>query len=120
MKIDEFVEILNKAGCENKIVILKLSATWCNPCKKINPTWKVIVDKYDLNNRCKVIELDIDESPELYTKLKRSRMVNGIPAFLMWNPSVSRDNWVVHDNGICSSDPNILMLWVNNLLKGSY
>jgi len=32
---------LDKSGCENKIVILKLSETWCNPRKKINPTWKV-------------------------------------------------------------------------------
>lgn len=116
MKVDDFVDLLNRCGCENKMVILKLSATWCKPCQRITPIWKNIIGKYNIDKVCVVIELDIDESPEIYSKLKRMRMVNGIPAFLMWKPSVDRSNWAIHDNGISSSDPNIVSLWVDNIL----
>ena len=113
--ISEFEEILHQGVVSRKKVIVKLSATWCGPCKRIRPAWEKLKDLYNLESKFIILELDVDESTELYTTLKRKRMVNGIPAFLLWEPR-PRNEWYIHDNGICNGDPNIIKLWIQNIL----
>lgn len=62
--------------------VLKLTATWCGPCKQIAEYTRqaslrlpAIVD---------LIECDVDESFDLYASLKQKKMVNGIPVFLFY------------------------------------
>lgn len=79
------------------VVIIKLGAEWCGPCKKIEhpvTEWMKMMPK-DL---IQCIILDIDESFEIYATLKQKKMVNGIPAILAYyqgNVSIIPDDIVV-------------------------
>jgi len=64
------------------LVIIKLGASWCGPCKKIAH----IVEAFFASSPDNVIcaDIDVDESIDLYSCLKSIRMVNGIPVILMY------------------------------------
>jgi thiol-disulfide isomerase/thioredoxin len=68
------------------LLVIKMGASWCGPCKKIQDvahekmtelvnTWGTAVN---------IIEMDIDDSFEVFATLKKMRIVNGIPAILCW------------------------------------
>ena len=69
------------------LVILKLGATWCGPCKQISGLAHGLMHRIMTVYSGKVIccDIDIDESFELYAFLKSKKMVNGIPAILCWD-----------------------------------
>lgn len=64
------------------LVIVKLGATWCGPCKQIAP----IVEAFFASSPANVIcaDIDVDESFDLYAFFKQKKMVNGIPVMLMY------------------------------------
>ena len=65
------------------IVIIKLGATWCQPCKKIEPVTMSWLNKLEHENISRVI-LDIDECIDLYGFLKKKRVVKGVPSLLAY------------------------------------
>jgi thiol-disulfide isomerase/thioredoxin len=77
----EFQSILQK---NTGGVLLKLSAEWCGPCKRIQPL--VLEGLSVLPDTVLQVIIDIDDSLELYTYLKNKRRINGIPAILFWKP----------------------------------
>jgi thiol-disulfide isomerase/thioredoxin len=64
------------------LIIVKLGATWCGPCKQIAP----VVEAFFASSPANVIcaDIDVDESFDLYAFLKQKKMVNGIPVMLMY------------------------------------
>ena len=64
-------------------VVVKLGADWCGPCQKIHD----LVEKF-FNDTPKdyvvCCDIDVDESFDLYAFLKSKKMVNGIPAVLVY------------------------------------
>ena len=76
---EEFLELLKK---NPGLIIIKLGAAWCGPCKKIAH----IVDAFFASSPNNVIcaDIDVDESVDLYAFLKNKKMVNGIPVILMY------------------------------------
>ncbi len=64
-------------------VVLKFGATWCGPCKVIEPHVNQWFSKMPATVRCATI--DVDESFDLYGALKSKRQINGIPAILCFN-----------------------------------
>ena len=82
------------------LVIIKLGATWCGPCKKIEH----VVHGFFATSPPNVIcaDIDVDESFDLYAYLKQKKMVNGIPVMLMYKKgNVS----FVPDDSITGADP---------------
>lgn len=79
-----FNEILAK---NTGIVILKLGATWCGPCKQISKLVHDLMHQITkvYGNKVVCCDIDIDDNFELYAFLKNKKMVNGIPAILCWN-----------------------------------
>jgi len=76
---NDFLRLLqNNPG----LVILKLGATWCGPCKRIKP----VLDGFFVSSPDNVIccDIDVDECSDLYTYFKSKKMVNGIPAILLY------------------------------------
>ena len=96
-------EFLNLLKVNPGLIIVKLGATWCGPCKQIAH----IVDAFFASSPQNVIcaDIDVDESIDLYAYLKQKRMVNGIPVILMYK----RGNLsFAPDDSITGSDPNQL------------
>jgi thioredoxin 1 len=76
---DDFFSILR----ENPgLVIIKLGAEWCGPCKSIAPLVNGFFGSSPSNVVC--ADIDVDECFELYGFLKSKKMVNGIPAMLCY------------------------------------
>ncbi len=76
------IGLLNYNSSMSKHTLLKLSATWCKPCKILKPYAIAATNKLPTNIEC--YEVDVDQSDDLYALLKKQRMVNGIPVFLFY------------------------------------
>jgi len=76
---DEFLRLLK---VNPGLVIVKLGATWCGPCQKIAHVVHAFFASSPDNVVC--ADVDVDESFDLYAVLKQKKMVNGIPAILLF------------------------------------
>jgi thioredoxin 1 len=97
---DAFMHLLtNNPG----LIILKLGANWCGPCKKIKP----VVDGFFATSPDEVIcgDIDVDESYDFYSMLKSKKMVNGIPAILCYKKG---NTSFIPDDMVTGADPNSL------------
>lgn len=94
---DDFLNLLKQ---NPGLIIVKLGATWCGPCKKIAH----IVEAFFASSPKNVIcaDVDVDESIDLYAALKQKRMVNGIPVILLYK----RGNiTLTPDDSVTGADP---------------
>ena len=75
-------DFINLIKNKSKPLLVKFSADWCGPCKKIKPT----VDKHvgELQEQIIFMEIDIDESIDVYAAMKSKRMLSGIPTILFY------------------------------------
>lgn len=85
------------------LIILKLGAEWCGPCKTIKPA----VHGFFANSPPEVIcgDIDVDKSFDFYSFLKSKKMVNGIPALLCYKKNNAT---FIPDDIITGSDPEQL------------
>ncbi len=97
---EHFTRLLEK---NPGLVIIKLGATWCGPCKRIKP----VVDSFFASSPDNVIccEIDVDESFDVYAYLKSKRMVNGIPAILCYKKG---NTSYIPDDSVTGADPPAL------------
>jgi len=95
-----------------KMVVIKFSAKWCGPCKKIAPLWDLWIKN---NNQTNIIyvELDIDETMDLYMAFKRYKMVNGVPTVLMFQGNIRREHWFIPDDSFIGGDVEGFKLFLN-------
>jgi thioredoxin 1 len=94
---DEFLRLLqNNPG----LVVLKLGATWCGPCKRIKP----VLDGFFASSPDNVIccDIDVDECSDLYVYFKSKKMVNGIPAILLYKRG---NTTYIPDDSVTGADP---------------
>lgn len=97
---DHFARLLeNNPG----LVVIKLGASWCGPCKRIKP----VVDAFFASSPENVIccDIDVDESFDLYSFLKTKRMVNGIPVMLCYKKG---NTGFIPDDSVTGADPEAL------------
>ena len=88
------------------LIIIKLGATWCGPCKVIKPN----IDNFFATSPSEVIccDIDVDESIRFYSFLKSKKMVNGIPAILCYKKG---NNTFIPDDSVVGSDLKQLHLF---------
>jgi len=75
----EFLEFLSR---NTGMIVIRFSATWCKPCKKIKP----IVDCFFASSPPCVtcVDLDIDENTDVYSFLKSKKMIYGVPTLMCY------------------------------------
>lgn len=73
-KRTELAELVSK----KKPVIIKFTATWCGPCKRIAPTFNKLVEK--VKHLVDIVIVDADEGSDICSSLK----VRGYPSFLSY------------------------------------
>jgi hypothetical protein len=82
---------------QNKgIVIFKLGAEWCNPCKYILPILKKSLPQMPLCVTTYII--DVDESHEIFSFYKRNKISSGIPVITCYyreNSTIYPDDMVI-------------------------
>tara|TARA_Y100000748_G_scaffold299195_2_gene295657 strand:+ start:1019 stop:1357 length:339 start_codon:yes stop_codon:yes gene_type:complete len=80
LNVEEFREIIKEnTGC----ILMKFSADWCGPCKKIAPYIQERIENVR-NKGLKFLEIDIDENCDLYIYLKKKKLVTKVPTFLLY------------------------------------
>ena len=97
---EDFLKLLN---VNPGLIIVKLGATWCGPCRQIAPIIEAFFGSSPPNVIC--ADIDVDESFDYYSFLKSKRMVNGIPAILCYK----RGNvGFAPDDMVTGAEPNAL------------
>jgi thiol-disulfide isomerase/thioredoxin len=97
---EAFVTLLqNNPG----LIILKLGAEWCGPCKTI----KSAVHGFFASSPPEVVcgDIDVDNSFDFYSFLKSKKMVNGIPVLLCYKKGNSS---FIPDDIVTGADPQQL------------
>ena len=94
--LDTFKTIMEK---NPGLLIIKLGAVWCGPCQIIKQEVEEMFEMMPSNVQC--LSIDIDENIDLYSFLKKKRVVNGVPAILCYkrgNLSNIPDDYVIGAN----------------------
>ena len=63
-------------------VLVHLGASWCRPCQRVKPIWAA--QESNISQKVLVRNVDIDNSIELFSRLKRARVITGVPASLVY------------------------------------
>ena len=103
-KLDNLAEFQQLLQINPGVVIMKLGAEWCGPCKRIEGLVKACMDQAPIDVQCVVI--DVDESLEIYSFLKKNRVVNGIPAILAYYQG--NDHYIPNDSVIGSDNNQVI------------
>jgi thiol-disulfide isomerase/thioredoxin len=109
LEIDDFKELRKSIG--NKVLIVKFSAEWCKPCQKIK---NFVHEQFvKMPENVVVVDIDIDETMDLYMAFRNKKMLNGVPSILAFYGDVVRDNthWYVTDASISGSDESSVGLF---------
>lgn len=72
--MSKFKELING----EKPVLVDFHATWCGPCKSMDPIIKDVSKK--LKGKATVIKIDIDKNPALSNSLQ----IKGVPTFVIY------------------------------------
>ena len=98
----------------DRIIVVKFSAEWCGPCKKIKPLWNEWISIVSSN--IVIVDIDIDESIDLYVKLKAKKMVKGVPTILAFYGDIMRDQWYIPDDSVSGGNEGDVKNFMNRCL----
>lgn len=94
------------------LIILKLGASWCGPCKLIEKP----VHGFFASSPPEVVcgDIDVDQSFDFYAFLKAKKMVNGIPVILCYKKG---NNSYIPDDSVTGANPDELHLFFSRCGK---
>ncbi|MBD3278711.1 MAG: thioredoxin [Candidatus Aegiribacteria sp.] len=72
-------EIENASKAKEKLALVDFSATWCGPCKMLDPVLKKISE--ELDDRVDFYHVDVDESPEASSQFG----IRGVPTMIVFH-----------------------------------
>ena len=78
----------------NSRVMIKFSADWCIPCKRIKCVCEGNFKTFN-ENGIECLEIDIDEEMDFYMLLKRKKMVTSIPSLCYYYGEIDESNWFI-------------------------
>jgi len=78
---DEYLQLVKTTPC-----VVKFTASWCGPCKRIAPLYKDLSQKYADN--VKFLEIDIDAA----TEITNHENIKGIPILLFYGNGTKRED----------------------------
>ena len=99
-KFDSRNDFFKLLGNNPGLIIIKLGAEWCGPCKRIAPVLEGFFASSPENVVC--CDIDVDESFDFYAFLKSKKMVNGIPAILCYKKG---NQSYIPDDGVTGAEP---------------
>ncbi len=89
--------------------IIKLTASWCGPCKKIAPYVTTLNTHYSTSFSFEYIEIDVDHAMDLYAMFKKMKMANGVPTFLSFKKEkYDPSSYYVPFQGFSGANPQAL------------
>ena len=97
--LKQLIGIVDSEDNSNKSIIIKFTADWCGPCKRIKDYCYKKFEKYKSSVLCFDINIDLDENMELYLAYKQKKMVTSIPTIIAYIKKSDRDSnhWWVPD-----------------------
>jgi thioredoxin 1 len=63
---------------QNGFSLVKFGATWCGPCKAMDPVLAKLEQEYD---NVKIIKIDVDDNPELAKNYK----IKAVPTVILFD-----------------------------------
>jgi thiol-disulfide isomerase/thioredoxin len=94
------------------LLIMKFGATWCGPCKRIEPLVHSWIEK--MPDSVQIAMIDIDECFDLYGFLQKKKMINGVPGILCYYKN--NMNYVPNDS-VVGADINQVNAFFERCLK---
>ena len=101
---------LQRSLCD-RLIVVKFGAEWCGPCKKIKPLWNEWISIIPSN--IVIVDIDIDESIDLYVQLKAKKMVKGVPTILAFSGDVKREQWYIPDDSVSGGNEGDVKNFMN-------
>ena len=96
------------------VVVIKFGASWCGPCKTIEPALNHYIKQMPI--QVQVCIIDIDECFEFYSYLQSKRMVNGVPALLAY---YKENTTYIPDASVIGADLKQLEIFFNKVFQFS-
>ena len=90
--------------CSGRRLIIKATANWCGPCKKINPFYERLAVALEASHPVVFSVFDIDNVPELSEHLH----IRTLPTFVC----ISEED----SSTLASSDPDQLQAWIRQCI----
>ena len=76
---NEFRDLINS---NEGLVIIKFTASWCGPCKKIAPFVEDQFSKTPKSVTC--ANIDVDDNFDIFAYMKSKKMIKGVPTILAY------------------------------------
>lgn len=84
---NEITEVNQLKPQKNEVIFVKFYAPWCGYCKKIQPTWAELTDRFNQqtvnNKKIRVVKVNCDDYPKIGEKYQ----VNGYPTIKIFTTS---------------------------------
>lgn len=100
--LTNYMEYINNSSC-----IIKFTAPWCGPCKRISPEYEILAKQY--NEKINFLEVNVDTA----NKITNYENIQSIPLFLFYNKGYKLENYQMQGSDISTLNKNVNMFLEN-------